>query len=141
MTRTGSVVAASGEFTAAVDFASLRLRDVRGGRCELTVNGTLTFTGTLDGAATGTTTALLFATCAEVAVTPPGTFFDVFRFEGDFSGTVAGQPATGPLRYAGITRVGGAIDALITLGGGSTAVLRADAVVAVGGSYTGVAVP
>jgi hypothetical protein len=131
---------ASGDFVAAVDFASLTARDVRGNKCEFTVNGTLTFSGTLAGPATGTTTAVIFAPCSQATTTPPGTFFDVFHFEGTFTGTVKGEPATGPLTYSGITRVGGAIDATVILGGGDArAVLRADAIVAVGGSYSGVA--
>jgi len=56
---------AAGDFTAAVDFPSLVVREVRGNKCEFRVNGTLTFTGTLEGAATGTTTAVIFAPCSE----------------------------------------------------------------------------
>lgn len=131
---------AAGDFTAVVDFPTLTARDVRGNKCEFTVDGTLTFAGTLDGAAEGTTTAVIFAPCSEATTTLPGTFFDVFRFEGRFTGTVNGLPATGKLSYAGITRVGGEIDAVILLNGGrAKAVLRADATVAVGGSYSGVA--
>ena len=131
---------AEGGFVASVDFTSLQAVDVRGNKCEFTVNGTLTFTGTLEGAATGTTTAVIFAPCSEALAAPPGTYFDVFRFEGDFSGDVLGEPADGPLSYAGQTRVGGAIDATILLGGNDArAALRADAQVAVGGTYSGVA--
>src|SRR5699024_5274382 len=63
---------ASGSFTAAVDFASLEARDVRGNKCELTVDGALTFTGSLAGVAEGTTTALIFAPCAQATTAPPG---------------------------------------------------------------------
>jgi hypothetical protein len=76
-----------------------------------------------------------------VAATPPGTFADVFRFVGDYAGTVAGEPASGPLTYAGVTRAGGTITAVVRLRGISSAFLRADAVVAVGGSYRGIAWP
>ncbi|WP_154402112.1 hypothetical protein [Ornithinimicrobium cavernae] len=132
--------AAEGEFIAAVDFSSLQARDVRGDKCEFTVNGTLSFTGTVDGDAVGTTTAVVFAPCAEALASPPGTYFDVFRFEGDFTGDVLGEPASGSLSYAGLTRVGGAIDATVILDGDDArAVLRADSQVAVGGTYTGVA--
>jgi hypothetical protein len=136
--RGAGAIEALGAFVANVDLASISLRDVRGNKCELTVNGTLTFSGTLAGAANGTTTAVIFAPCTEVALTPPGTFFDVFRFEGTFDGTVDGSTASGSLTYAGITRPGGAIDAQITLRGNATAVLRADAVVLRGGTYTGI---
>ena len=127
----------SGEFDALVDFSTLKLQPVAGG-CRLTVSGTLVFSGTLEGSAYGTTTALVFAPCQEVATTPPGTFADVFSFEGTFDGTVAGVPVTGPLRYAGVTYPGGAIDAAITLGGDVPLAARAAATLAVGGSYTGV---
>jgi hypothetical protein len=131
---------AEGDFVAAVDFSSVQARDVRGNKCELTVDGTLSFSGTVEGEAVGTTTAVIFAPCADALASPPGTFFDVFRFDGDFTGEVLGEAASGSLRYAGVTRVGGAIDATIILDGDDArAVLRADAGVAVGGTYTGVA--
>lgn len=131
---------ATGDFVASVDFESLRARDVRGNKCEFTVDGTLTFTGSLTGVADGTTTAVIFAPCSEATAAPPGTYFDVFRFEGDFTGEVNGASARGDLTYAGMTRVGGAIDATILLSGDEArAALRADAQVAVGGSYRGVA--
>jgi hypothetical protein len=130
---------AEGGFVASVDFSSLQVQDVRGNKCEFTVNGTLTFSGTLEGDAVGTTTAVIFAPCEEALAFPPGTYFDVFRFEGDFTGDVLGEPADGPLSYAGVTRVGGGIDATIILDGDEErAVLRADAQVAVGGTSTGV---
>ncbi|MDD9205504.1 hypothetical protein PU560_03350 [Georgenia sp. 10Sc9-8] len=131
---------ATGDFTAEVDFTTLRATDVLGHACRLTVNGVLHFTGSLDGEARGTTTAVVHAPCSEVTTAPPGAYFDVFRFAGTFTGTVHGVPTTGDLRYAGITWPGGAIRALVRLTGErATAVLRADATVAVGGSYTGVA--
>ncbi|CAN5375238.1 hypothetical protein BH23ACT6_BH23ACT6_18970 [soil metagenome] len=130
---------ATGEFTASVDLDSLAVREVRGNKCEFTVDGTLTFTGSLSGVADGTTTAVIFAPCSEATAAPPGTYFDVFRFEGDFAGEVNGAPVDGDLTYAGITRVGGAIGATILLrGDGAKAAVRADAQVAVGGSYRGI---
>lgn len=133
---------AAGTFVAEVDFATLEARDVRGNKCEFTVNGTLVLTGTLDGSAVGTTTAVIFAPCADALANPPGTYLDIFRFEGDFSGDVLGEAVTGPFSYAGVTRVGGDIDATMVLDGDAArAVLRADAQVAVGGTYSGVAKP
>jgi hypothetical protein len=138
-TSRGAAVHAAGGFEAAIDFASLQARDVRGHRCELTVNGTLTFSGTVEGTAGGITTAVVLAPCADALASPPGTYVDVFEFEGRFTGEVLGVRASGPLRYAGVTRVGGEIDALITLrGDDARAVLRADAQVALGGTYRGV---
>lgn len=131
---------ASGTFTALVDFSTLELRAVGERTCELTVDGRLVFDGSLVGSATGTTTALVLASCADVAGNLPGTFRDVFRFEGDFTGTVNGEAVTADLTYFGISRPGGAIDALMRLGDGARALLRVDAVVAVGGTYAGVAV-
>jgi hypothetical protein len=135
-------VDAAGAFTAVVDFPSLVTRDIGRSKCEFHVDGTLTFTGTLDGVASGTTTALIDAPCPEALSNPPGTFRDVFRFEGDFAGTVDGVPATGDLRYAGVTRPGGSIDANIRLRADQAkAELRTvDAQIGVGGTYRGVAV-
>ena len=132
--------AAEGEFVVSVDFSSLQARDVRGNKCEFTVNGTLSFSGTVAGDAVGTTTAVIFAPCAEALASPPGTYLDVFRFEGDFTGDVLGEPAAGPLSYAGLTRVGGAIDATVLLDVyDARAVLRSDSQVALDGTYTGIA--
>ena len=131
---------AVGAFTATVDFSSLQERPVRGNKCEFTVNGALAFTGTVDGDAVGTTTAVIFASCAEALTAPPGTYFDVFRFEGAFEGEVLGEPAAGTLSYVGQTFHDGAINATVILdGNGPRAVLKADAVVAVGGTYSGMA--
>lgn len=137
-----SAVSAAGAFGADLDFATLTATPAaNGNHCELSVQGTLTFTGTLDGDADGTTTAYVLAPCEEVLAAPPGTYRDVFRFTGSFVGTVAGTPATGKLAYAGVTRSGGSIDAVIRLSGTSTALLRAEAMVAEGGTYVGVAQP
>lgn len=135
-------VNASGDYTAVVDLASLVPRAVGSNRCEFQVQGTLIFEGTVTGEADGTTTALIFAPCAEATNNPPGTFKDVFRFQGSFAGTVAGVPTTGPLTYAGVTRAGGAIQAVIRLSGDDArAILRTEnARVLVGGGYRGVAV-
>lgn len=136
----GGAQAAVGDFVASVDFTSLQTRDVRGNKCEFTVNGALTFSGALEGTAVGTTTAVIFARCEEALAAPPGTYFDVFRFDGQFTGEVLGQPDGGALSYAGLTRVGGGIDATVILDGDQTrAVVRADAQVAVGGTYSGIA--
>lgn len=129
---------ASGSFVADVDLSSFTFRPALLG-CELTVQGALTFSGTIEGIATGTTTALVFAPCGQVRTTPPGTYADVFRFEGRFEGTVDGRATSGPLTYSGVTYEGGRIDASIVLGGAVPVVARADAQVAVGGTYTGVA--
>jgi hypothetical protein len=132
-------VSASGDFAATLDFDSLRLQPV-GSRCLLTVSGTLTLAGTLLGTATGSTAAFEDAPCTDVAANPPGTFADVFRFTGTFSGTIAGRATAGALVYAGRTAPGGAIDAVMVVTGGLTGLLRVQAVVGVGGTYRGVVV-
>jgi hypothetical protein len=131
--------AASGDFTASVDFTTLILTP-RGRNCLLEVDGQLSFTGTLEGVATGTTTALVFASCSDVIANPPGTFSDVFRSELEFAGTVNGAPAEGQMVYMGRAQPGGNINAKILLMGDAHAVLKADALVAVGGSYSGFAI-
>ena len=126
----------SGRFTATVDLTSVQLQDKPYGSCLLTVNGVLEFYGSLKGEAAGTTNALEAAPCSDVAANPPGTYFDVFQFRGHFDGTVNGRPLSVPLTYTGITRVGGHIDAVIVLRGSGIGPLKADAVVAVGGTYS-----
>lgn len=127
---------AAGEFTAVVDFSTLSLTP-KGRNCLLVVDGQLVFTGTIEGVATGTTTAMVFAPCAEVASTPPGTHPDAFHSELEFAGTIEGAPAEGRMMYLGGVEEGGAIDARISLSRGLAGVLEVDAVVAVGGTYYG----
>jgi hypothetical protein len=126
----------AGAFQAQVDFSTVQLEDVPPSSCLLTVDGVLTFTGTLVGAAAGTTNALEAAPCSAVSVNPPGTFVDVFQFRGHFVGTVNGRDLDTSLTYSGVTHVGGQIDAIISLQGSGVGPLRASATVAVGGNYT-----
>jgi hypothetical protein len=131
-------IPATGNFTAAIDFSTLSLRPV-GGNCLLTVDGDLSFTGTLHGEAVGTTSALILAPCTDVATNPPGTFKDVFKSELTFVGTVGDDPnlIEAHITYKGITKAGGAIQARMLLDNGLKGNLDVDAVVAAGGSYHG----
>src|SRR5688500_2418770 len=115
-------VPASGDFTALVNFSTLTLTP-RGKNCLLEVQGQLVFTGTIDGPATGTTSALVFAPCSEVATTPPGTFPDVFRSELEFTGTVDGEPAQAKVMYQGRVQPGGQIDGHLIFSRGVAGVL------------------
>jgi hypothetical protein len=129
-------ILAQGPFDAIIDPATFNLTP-QGNHCILEVDGTLVFSGTLVGEARGTTQARIFASCDEVAVNPPGTFRDVFTSELHFTGTVDGVPASADITYQGAVEEGGGIRAQIRLSRGLQGVLQADAVVAVGGSYTG----
>jgi hypothetical protein len=129
-------VAVAGEFAAVVDFSTLTLTP-RGQNCLLQVGGQLIFSGTIAGVGTGTTTALVLATCAEVASSPPGTHRDVFHSELTFDGTIAGAPAQGHMIYQGRVQEGGRIEGRILASRGIAGTLVVDAVVAVGGSYSG----
>ena len=129
-------VAVAGDYDAVVDFSTLTLTP-RGSNCLLQVDGQLVFSGTIEGVATGTTTALVLATCEEAASTPPGTHRDVFRSELEFEGTIAGVPAQGDMMYQGRVQEGGEVEGRIIASGGIAGVLEVDAQVAVGGSYAG----
>lgn len=133
-------VLADGEFTASVNFSTLTATPV-GRNCRLEVNGTLVFSGTLEGATSGTTRGLVFAPCAAVLANPPGSFRDIFRFTSDsafpFTGRVNGVPTTATIIYQGRTAVGGAIDGQVLLTGDVRGVLEVTATVAVGGQYRG----
>jgi hypothetical protein len=128
---------ASGTFDTTLDFSTLTVTP--GGKaCRLSVEGQLSFDGTLDGTADAATTALVFAPCSEVQPTPPGTFADVFRSRLEFRGTVAGTPATAKILSVGVTRAGGEIDAVMLVDGDDVmGRLHLDATVGVGGSYQG----
>jgi hypothetical protein len=133
-----SAIPANGDFDARVE--SLSGTSV-GKHCLLQVRGTLEFHGTLDGEATGTTRALVFASCSDaldLAANPPGTFKDLFKSELKFTGTVNGVPTTANITYQGKTEAGGNIEAMMILSHGLTGVLNiVDVEVAKGGSYTG----
>ena len=132
----GHLVDAAGEFEAVVDFSTLTLTP-RGQNCLLQVSGQLVFSGTIEGVGTGTTTALVLATCEEVASAPPGTHRDVFHSELTFEGTIGGTPAQAAMIYQGRVREGGQIEGRILASKGVAGVLAVDAIVAVGGSYSG----
>lgn len=125
-----------GTFDANVDFSTVTLTP-KGENCLLTVQGQLVFHGTIEGTANGTTSALEFGPCSVVAVNPPGTFPDVFQFDGNFVGTIAGQPVQSSVRYMGRVAVGGAIDGRFEFSKGAAGKLDVTAIVAVGGSYQG----
>jgi hypothetical protein len=133
-------VPAAGHYDAVVDFSTLALTP-RGSNCLLQVSGKLVFTGTIQGTAIGHTSALVFAPCAKVATTSPGTFRDVYTSKAVFDGSVNGETAHAKLLYAGQTNVGGAIDAHLIFSDGEAGVLDAvNARVAVGGDYRGAVV-
>lgn len=129
-------VQATGNFDALVDFSTLQLTP-RGRNCLLQVKGQLIFHGTIEGVATGETTALEFAPCSEVAAVPAGTFADVFHSVAVFEGTVAGAPARANLRYMGRVQPGGMIDGRFVFSNGVAGRLDVVARVAVGGDYSG----
>ena len=130
-------VETSGHYDAVVDFSTLTLTP-RGQNCRLVVRGQLNFTGTIQGTATGETSALVFGPCSEVAVTPPGTFEDVFKSEAVFVGTVDGQPVTANVLYMGGVQPGGAIEGRLIFSNGAAGRLDVfNSVVAVGGAYRG----
>lgn len=125
-----------GEFLAQVDFATISFTP-RGQNCLLTVDGKLVFSGTIQGEAVGTTEALVFAPCSEAMSTPPGTYPDVFTSVLAFEGTIDGAPATANVLYMGGVEEGGAIDGRLVFANGVSGVLDANAIVAVGGTYSG----
>ena len=132
-------IATSGQFDALVDFSTLTLTP-RGRNCLLEVDGRLVFTGTIQGTAVGRTRALVFASCADVATTPPGTFRDIFKSELVFSGTVDGTPARANVLYTGGVEPGGMIEGRLLFSKGVEGTLNVVARVAVGGNYRGTVV-
>ena len=132
---TGSVQA-SGHFDAFVDFSTVTLTP-KGANCLLEISGRLVFTGTIEGTATGRTSALEFATCDKVAMSPPGTYPDRFKSDAVFEGTVAGQPGKAHVYYMGRVAEGGHIDGRLVFSNGIAGELDVSAIVAVGGEYSG----
>ena len=129
-------VQTSGHFDANVDFSTVTLTP-KGENCLLEVSGQLVFSGTIQGIANGRTSALEFAPCSEVATHPPGTFPDVFKSVAVFDGTIDGQPAHSNLLYMGRVAVGGTIDGRFVFSNGVAGEVDVNAIVAVGGEYSG----
>jgi hypothetical protein len=129
-------VETTGPFDAIVDFSTLKLTP-RGRNCLLDVDGRLVFHGSIEGVGTGHTTALVFASCADVIASPPGTDPDVFHSEIEFTGTVGGEPARAHVLYQGRSQPGGHIDGHLIFSNGVAGELSADAQIAVGGLYSG----
>lgn len=132
----GEMIPAEGRFTVTIDFSTLTLTPV-GANCVLEISGAVEFTGTLEGIASARTRAVVLAPCDQVAATPPGTFTDVFSSDFEFAGTVNGAPAIADITYRGITETGGDIAATMRPSNGLKGMLKVEAIVAVGGSYTG----
>lgn len=129
-------VQASGSFAAIVDFSTLTLTP-KGRNCQLEVDGKAVFTGTIVGTADAHTSALVFASCADVATTPPGTYADVFHSDLVFHGTVDGVSTTATGRYLGRSAPGGRITGRLVFASGMAGSLDVDAQLAVGGTYDG----
>ena len=129
-------VETSGPFDAIVDFSTLKLTP-RGSNCLLDVDGRLVFHGSIDGVGIGHTSALVFATCADVIASPPGTDPDVFHSEIEFTGTIGGQAVRAHVLYHGRSQPGGHIDGQLIFSNGAAGELTADAQIAVGGTYSG----
>jgi hypothetical protein len=118
-----AAVPVRGTITAVPDLGTLTVTPSPGGeRCRFRLESTLELDGSVAGTATGVTEATIHAPCAEATSNPPGTFADTFAFRGDFAGTVAGDAATAEVTYAGLTRAGGEVSALLVLQGEATAV-------------------
>lgn len=131
-----TMVSVQGTFEVEVDFDTIKLTPA-GSNCFLEIEGVLEFFGTLAGEASGKTTALIFAPCEVVAVSPPGTFRDVFMSQLVFEGTVNDHPVTTDMTYQGQVEEGGDITALIRFANGLRGKVDVDGEVAVGGSYSG----
>lgn len=129
----------SGDFTVAVDFASLSLAPVGAG-CALTVDVELMFGGSLEGSAHGVTSALVFASCDDVATNPPGTFSDLFRADLQFDGVFAGNGISADIVYQGRTATGGGISGLMVFSGEISGAATVTAILGVGGSHSGIIV-
>lgn len=111
----------------------------RGTMCQLSVGVTVELAGTIDGTATGVTVATVHAPCAAATSTPPGTFADTFRFTGRFHGAISGIRASADVEYAGVTRAGGDVSALLVLHHGATALATVQARAGDSGTYRGLA--
>lgn len=128
-------VPVNGTFTAVVN--SITPHPTPGdNHCLLEVDGELIFNGDLEGTASGTTQALVFAPCAEAQTNPPGTFPDVFKSELELTDPESGEHIA-DIIYQGKTQAGGEIKAVMHFSNGLKGTLKVEAVVAVGGSYSG----
>jgi hypothetical protein len=130
-------ILASGMFVSVPDFDNAVLTP-QGNHCIVEIDGELTFFGTLEGVATGTSTVRVFADCSEVEL--PGSleaFRNVFRSPGVFDGTVEAEQVRADFLYEGRAEEGGRVAARFHLSGGLQGVLHVEGEVARGGTYEG----
>jgi hypothetical protein len=133
-----AVVPVRGTIVAVPELGTLTVTPSHGGaRCLFRLESTLELEGVVAGTATGVTQATIHAPCAEATSNPPGTFADTFAFTGGFTGTVAGDAAAAEVTYAGVTRAGGEVSALLLLDGDATVVATVNAGVDVAGDFSG----
>jgi hypothetical protein len=86
------------------------------------------------------TSALVLASCDDVATSPPGTFPDVFRADLHLDGVLDGDAVTAELVYLGRTAAGGDISGLMVFSGDIAGAASIDATLGVGGTYAGIIV-
>jgi hypothetical protein len=127
-------ILASGTFVSQFDLVTL---SPQGNHCIVQISGDLILSGTLQGTASGSATARIFAPCAELTLESLDDFRSVFRFDGYFVGTVDGEPAQAELVYQGRSEEGGGIDGKIRLSRGLQGVLHVDGQALAGGTYEG----
>lgn len=135
--RSAQSARAQGTIAVILDGSTLIASAVGRNACQLRVDVTLQLTGTIDGTASGTTTAVIKAPCDQALATPPGTFADVFQFSGTFRGTVLGKNTTARTHYAGVTQAGGEVKAVLTLEGAVPAAVLVEAQAGGTGTYCG----
>ena len=132
------IIDASGDFI--VDINPLTFTFTPNGidKCDITVDGTITFEGTIEGTATGTTRATIFGTCEEFLSTQPGDLDDEFEADLEFTGFVGCTPVTADVTYSGTTTApGGQIDAKFIFTGDIVGESDVNAILGVGGTYEG----
>jgi hypothetical protein len=130
-------ILASGVFVSVPDFVNATLTP-QGNHCIVEIGGELTFFGTLEGGATGTSTVRVFAACSEVEL--PGALeavLNVFRSEGVFDGTVDGEQVRADFVYQGRAEEGGRVQARFHFSGGLQGVLHVEGEAGRGGTYEG----
>lgn len=133
-----AIIPAQGTIVALPDLRTASATPTHGGsRCRLRVESTLELGGTVTGTATGVTRATIHAPCAEATSNPPGTFADTFAFTGHFRGTVSAVDAMAEVRYAGVTRPGGEVSALLFLHGDAALLAAVQARADDSGTYSG----
>lgn len=123
-------VPVDGTWTVAYDFSTLQWTEKGPSKCLLELDAGLEFFGDFTGTATGSYDVLIFASCADAQMAPPGFYNDLYQYNGSLTLTLDGVVgAHARIKYLGTEGPPlevGEFEGMMILTGGVTGVLQVE---------------